>query len=47
MTTLSGTTRAKLTGVSAATLSTALFKRGPRNQTIQDIAPVAQQIGAL
>jgi len=38
---LSDATRAKLMGVSVATLSTALFKRGLRNQTIQDIAPVA------
>lgn len=41
MTDLSDATRAKLMGVSVATLSTALFKRGLRNQTIQDIAPVA------
>lgn len=41
MSTLSDATRAKLMGVSVATLSTALFKRGLRNQTIQDIAPVA------
>ena len=41
MNTLSDATRAKLMGVSVATLSTALFKRGLRNQTIQDIAPVA------
>ena len=38
---LSDSTRAKLMGVSVATLSTALFKRGLRNQTIQDISPVA------
>ena len=41
MTILSDATRAKLMGVSVATISTALFKRGLRNQTIQDIAPVA------
>ncbi len=33
-------TREKLMGVSVATLSTALFKRGLRNQTIQDVHPV-------
>ncbi len=33
--------REKLMGVSVATLSTALFKRGLRNQTIQDVHPVA------
>jgi regulator of RNase E activity RraA len=41
MTSLSQATRDKLTGVSVATLSTALFKRGLRNQVIQDIRPVA------
>ena len=41
MTDLADETRTKLMGVSVATLSTALFKRGLRNQTIQDIAPVA------
>lgn len=34
-------TREKLMGVSVATLSTALFKRGLRNQVIQDVMPVA------
>lgn len=34
-------TRTKLAGVSVATLSTALFKRGLRNQVIQDVRPVA------
>jgi len=38
--TLSDATREKLTGVSVATLCTALFKRGLRNQTIQDVHPV-------
>ena len=38
--TLSDATREKLTGVSVATLCTALFKRGLRNQTIQDVRPV-------
>jgi regulator of RNase E activity RraA len=32
--------KSKLEGVSVATLSTALFKRGLRNQTIQDVRPV-------
>ena len=41
MTALSDETRARLMGVSVATLSTALFKRGLRNQTIQDVAPLA------
>jgi len=33
-------TRQKLTGVSTATLCTALFKRGLRNQFIQDVRPL-------
>ena len=33
--------RDKLAGVSVATLATALFKRGLRNQVIQDVRPVA------
>ena len=41
MTTLSDSTRDKLMKVSVATISTALFKRGLRNQTIQDVQPVA------
>lgn len=40
MTDFSETTRAKLRGVSTATLCTALFKRGLRNQFIQDVRPV-------
>jgi regulator of RNase E activity RraA len=36
-------TRGKLMGVSVATLSTALFKRGLRNQVIQDVHPVARK----
>ena len=35
-------TRQKLLGVSTATLCTALFKRGLRNQFIQDVHPLAQ-----
>lgn len=34
-------TRNKLMGVSVATLATALYKRGLRNQVIQDVHPVA------
>lgn len=34
-------TKAQLMGVSTATLCTALFKRGLRNQFIQDVRPVA------
>jgi regulator of RNase E activity RraA len=40
MTTLSESTREKLTTVSTATLCTALFKRGLRNQFIQDVRPL-------
>ncbi len=40
MPTLSADTRAKLMGVSTATLCTALFKRGLRNQFIQDVRPL-------
>lgn len=36
-------TREKLMGVSVATLATALFKRGLRNQVIQDVRPVARK----
>ena len=39
---LSDQTRAKLMTVSTATLATALFKRGFRNQMIQDVRPVGQ-----
>jgi regulator of RNase E activity RraA len=37
---LTEATRAKLKGVSVATLTTALFKRGLRNQFIQDVHPL-------
>jgi regulator of RNase E activity RraA len=37
---LSNETREKLKGVSTATLATALFKRGLRNQFIQDVKPL-------
>ncbi|WP_343081690.1 ribonuclease activity regulator RraA [Ostreiculturibacter nitratireducens] len=36
-------TKEKLMGVSVATLATALFKRGLRNQVIQDVRPVARK----
>ncbi|UCI18969.1 ribonuclease activity regulator RraA [Mesorhizobium sp. B2-1-8] len=36
-------TRSKLMGVSVATLATALFKRGLRNQVIQGVHPVASK----
>lgn len=35
--------RQKLMGVSVATLATALYKRGLRNQVIQDVRPVRQK----
>jgi regulator of RNase E activity RraA len=41
--TLSDATREKLMHVSVATLATALFKRGFRNQTIQDVRPVQRK----
>jgi regulator of RNase E activity RraA len=37
---LSNETREKLRSVSSATISTALFKRGFRNQMVQDVAPL-------
>ena len=40
MTTLKPETREKLKTVSTATLATALFKRGLRNQMIQDVRPL-------
>jgi regulator of RNase E activity RraA len=40
MTTMNPDTRAKLMTVSTATLCTALFKRGLRNQFIQDVRPL-------
>lgn len=36
-------TKAKLEQVSVATLATALFKRGLRNQAIQDVRPLSQK----
>src|SRR6476661_6331662 len=40
MSKLSDTTRAKLKTASTATVATALFKRGFRNQAIQDVHPL-------
>ena len=40
---LSAETREKLMDVSVATLATALYKRGLRNQVIQDVRPVARK----
>ena len=40
---LSSETRSLLETVSVATLATALFKRGLRNQVIQDVRPVARK----
>lgn len=42
-TTLSPETRQKLKAVSTATLCTALFKRGLRNQFIQDVRPLSEK----
>jgi regulator of RNase E activity RraA len=41
MTKLSPSTRDKLNGVSTATLASALYKRGLRNQMIQDVRPLS------
>ncbi len=41
MTKLSEATRTKLKGVSTATVATALYKRGFRSQSIQDVHPLA------
>jgi len=47
MTHLSDGTRGKLKTVSVATLTTALFKRGLRNQFIQDVHPLNPDAGAM
>jgi regulator of RNase E activity RraA len=47
MTSLSDRTRGKLRTVSVATLTTALFKRGLRNQFIQDVHPLNPDAGAM
>jgi regulator of RNase E activity RraA len=44
---LSAETREKLRGVSTATLCTALYKRGFRNQFIQDVRPLSQDSGTM
>ncbi len=44
---LSDATRAKLKTVSTATLTTALFKRGLRNQFIQDVHPINPGAGPM
>lgn len=40
-------TREKLKGVSTATICTALFKRGLRNQFIQDVMPMNPELGTM
>jgi regulator of RNase E activity RraA len=47
MNTLRPETRAKLKTVSTATLCTALFKRGLRNQFIQDVHPLNPDAGTM
>ncbi len=47
MSKLSAGTRDKLKMVSTATLTTALFKRGLRNQYIQDVHPLNPQTGTM
>ena len=44
---LSHDTRDKLKGVSVATITTALFKRGLRNQFIQDVHPLNPAAGTM
>jgi len=44
---LSEATRTKLRGVSTATLTTALFKRGLRNQFVQDVRPLNPDAGPM
>jgi regulator of RNase E activity RraA len=47
MTKLNPTTREKLKNVSTATICTALFKRGLRNQFIQDVRPLKAKRGNM
>jgi regulator of RNase E activity RraA len=47
MTTLKPQTRAQLKTVSTATLCTALYKRGLRNQFIQDVRPLNPEAGTM
>ena len=42
---LSDSTRAKLKGVSTATLASALYRRGLRHQTVQDVRPLSAPKG--
>ncbi|QCI69538.1 ribonuclease activity regulator RraA [Phreatobacter stygius] len=44
---MTASTRDKLKGVSTATLCTALFKRGLRNQFIQDVHPLNPALGNM
>ena len=44
---LSPETREKLKSVSTATICTALFKRGLRNQFIQDVVPMNPSAGPM
>jgi regulator of RNase E activity RraA len=44
---LSDETREKLKGVSVATITTALFKRGLRNQFVQDVHPLNPSLGNM
>lgn len=44
---LSNETREKLKGVSVATITTALYKRGLRNQFIQDVHPLNPALGNM
>ena len=47
MSALTSATRAKLATVSTATLTTALFKRGFRNQFVQDVRPLNPAAGPM
>ena len=47
MTQLTNETREKLKTVSTATLCTALYKRGLRNQFIQDVRPLNPELGTM
>ena len=47
MTQLSNETRDKLKTVSTATLCTALYRRGLRNQFIQDVRPLNPELGTM
>lgn len=47
MNTLSDETRSKLSSVSVATLCTALYKRGLRNQTLQNVHPLRNGRGNM